>query len=214
MPSASDVVCLLFIISRINYNKGSFPLSDPDMGRILSMSTTTVQRAKKKWAGWLTIRERRTIRGESGPKDSGEITEYLGLSCPGLDSKGQAIAKSSYLDMWRSTFVFLLKALQNKSIKHRHIVAFIGLLYLEWKDRGDRRKERPDFTVDKEKLRALFGMDNAPKLIMDLSQIPAKDGEPLFRVTDKYRKLEIAGLRKCPGPPLRPRSGGMQKSGD
>lgn len=217
-PSTSYIVYLLLLISRFNFSIGkAFCLSDSKIGQLLNMSSRNVQRARKEWAGWLTVRERKIIQGES-EKDSGKTTEYLKLECPGLDSESKARAGFSYLGMQRSTFETFL--LRNKKATSRHIIAFIALRYLEWRGREKRAKPRTGFVIRKDELQtlsqALSGIDNAPKLIMELSRILATDGKPLFGATDKYHKLEIAGLRDIPGPPTRPRSlvGGSQKSGD
>jgi hypothetical protein len=186
-----------------SYYKKGFTISDKVIATTLNMSAKTVQRSRKELALMgLMVREGGIT--PDGPK-YGRI-HYLEIEFPGF-SNGKA--ESTYFTIERSTFAFLLGALRNESIKPRHIMAYLTVRYFEWcarRDRGDWKKEREaipdthhtDFTINKGVSRALFGMEDTPRLIKELSQIPAADGGQLFRVIDKHQGLRILGLRDAP----------------
>ncbi len=191
----SDVTYLLFLLSRFNLNRGEFCMSDYEVGYILHINPKTVQRARRKLkgGGWLEAREGGIIQGEFGPEY--RRTKYLELICPGFN---KGAPTPPYLPLQRSTFAFLLNGLAKGRIKQRHIVAYIAICYFEWRARRDWGTRCSEFSIAKSALRGLFGKQDTPELVLELSQVLLPDGEPFYGVTDNHQSFRIAGLRDCP----------------
>jgi hypothetical protein len=199
-PTPAEVVFFLLIINRFNLNQSKeFFFPDYAAGRTLNICCKTIQRSRNKLkdAGWLKTVDGRLTPGES-PNQS---TRYLELNCPGLNNGKLTHPYIEHLEMKRSTFEFMLKALRDERIKHRHIVAYLAVCYYEWQQSQENYHdyvEDEDFSVPKDTLRGFFGMQDAPKLIQELSQVLLPDGEALYRCIDKHHSLTIGGLRNCP----------------
>jgi hypothetical protein len=103
-----------------------------------------------------------------------------------------------YLPLQRSTFAFLLNALAEERIKHRHIVAYIAICYFEWRARRNWGTRCSEFCIAKSALRGVFGMRDTPELVIGLSQVLLPDGEPLYGVTDNHQSFRITAFRDCP----------------
>lgn len=184
-----DVSYLLLLISRFNYvGWNKFSISDECISRILNASQRSIRRARKKFevAGWL-----KTIQGRSG-----RGTQYLELNCPGF-TEGKPTPP--YLRVERNIFALLLGALKDGTIKPRHIMAYLSILYFEYQNREDRRKAQKGFTISKSEFQALFKMDNTTKLVMELSQITLTNGEPIFKAEDNYQNLKFTALKILEG---------------